>query len=84
MTVKSALHWVGAVALGLIALIVALPLIGAAVGMMLFILKLALGVAIVVFVVGLIRRLLRAGPGPHPRPPLPRGEGEYWGLFELE
>ncbi len=57
---KSPLHWVGAVALGLIALMLALPLIGAAIGLLLFALKVAVGVAILVFVVGLIRRMLRA------------------------
>jgi hypothetical protein len=58
--VKSPLHWVGAVVLGLIALMVALPLIASAFGLLLFVLKLALGVAIIAFVVGLIRRMMRA------------------------
>lgn len=57
---KSPLHWVGAVILGLIALAVALPLLGAAFSLLLFAVKLAIGVAIVVFVVGLIRRMIRA------------------------
>jgi hypothetical protein len=58
--VKSPLHWVGAVVLGLIALMLALPLIGSLIGLMLFVLKLAVGLAIVVFAVGLIKRLMRA------------------------
>ena len=58
--VKSPLHWVGAVVIGLIALMLALPLIGAAFSLLMFIVKLAIGIAIVAFVVGLIRRLMRA------------------------
>jgi hypothetical protein len=58
--VKSPLHWAGAVVLGLIALMLALPLIGAAFGLLMFLIKLAIGVAILVFVIGLIRRLMHA------------------------
>ena len=54
------LQWIGVLVVGIIALMLVLPLIGFAFGVLMLCLKVALIAAVVVFVAGVVRRLTRA------------------------